>query len=492
MNAKLCYNESNIKRKAVKMKKITSLLLVLVLLTSFITPIFAVENEVNVTLDGFELTFDVPARIIGDRTMVPVRAIFEALGATVSYDGETKTVSAVRGEDTITLTIGKNELYKNGELAYTMDVVPVIIEENGESRTLVPARAVSEAFGATVEWDGESASAIITNIDDTTVMLIDGYPVDLDTYYYYISAVLYNKMAERDSLADDEAVNALKAEALDMLLTDFAKLYIGKSVGFTPYMNTISQKVTSAFDAYKTTYGENFGSVLEESFLTEDVFKTMLMIDAFEYDVLSSLQSSFEYMTDQQLADSLLLSGIFMNAYHILLETEEEAEKLLETAKAVLEHGTDPGMKDNADGYYFIKNQMVKEFEEATLALEVGGTSDIVKSEYGYHIIRRLPIDREFVAHNVRDMYIALLQNLYSNSILEAKEILSKKILNIVKEDPTNELINKYFDKYEELFEEMPDPLEDVSNSNVAIDEDVAIEITDEEDIDSDKFKKLV
>ncbi|MBQ4137796.1 MAG: hypothetical protein IJD67_06760, partial [Clostridia bacterium] len=316
------------------MKKITSLLLVLVLLTSFITPIFAVENEVNVTLDGFELTFDVPARIIGDRTMVPVRAIFEALGATVSYDGETKTVSAVRGEDTITLTIGKNELYKNGELAYTMDVVPVIIEENGESRTLVPARAVSEAFGATVEWDGESASAIITNIDDTTVMLIDGYPVDLDTYYYYISAVLYNKMAERDSLADDEAVNALKAEALDMLLTDFAKLYIGKSVGFTPYMNTISQKVTSAFDAYKTTYGENFGSVLEESFLTEDVFKTMLMIDAFEYDVLSSLQSSFEYMTDQQLADSLLLSGIFMNAYHILLETEEEAEKLLETAKA--------------------------------------------------------------------------------------------------------------------------------------------------------------
>ena len=70
--------------------------------------------------------------------------------------------------------------------------------------------------------------------------------------------------------------------------------------------------------------------------------------------------------------------------------------------------------------------------------------------------------------------------------------ILSKKILNIVKEDPTSELINKYFDTYEELFEEMPDPLEDVSNSNVAIDEDVAIEITDEEDIDSDKFKKLV
>lgn len=485
------------------MKKITSLLLILILLFAAATPIYAVENEVKVTLDGFTLNADVPARIIGDRTMVPVRAIFEALGATVSYDGETQTVSAVRGDDTVTLTIGKNELYKNGELAYTMDVVPVIIEENGESRTLVPARAVSEAFGATVEWDGENATAIITNIDENTVMLIDGYPIDVDTYFYYLCAAIYNSGSKREDLIDnDDAITIIKNDALDMLHTDFAKIYIGKSVGFTPYIESIKSKVDGAIEAYKATYGESFDTILEESFLTEDVFKTMLTVDAFEYDIVGSLQSSFEFMTDEQLADALILSGVFMNAYHILLETEEEAAELLEIAKAAddtafyelaLEFGTDPGMAGNEAGYHFVKNQMVKEFEDAVLALDIGATSDIVKSEYGYHIIRRVDINRDYLVANVRDMYMALLQELYSNSIIEAKDIIKGKTLNIIKEDPAVELTNKYFDKYESMLEEMPNEFEEnVNDAEVAIDQDEAVEITDEEEIDSDKFKKLV
>ena len=485
------------------MKKITSLLLILTLLISVIIPISAVENEVKVTLDGFTIATDVPTRIIGDRTMVPVRAIFEALGATVSYDGETQTVSAVRGDDTVTLTIGKNELYKNGELAYTMDVVPVIIEENGESRTLVPARAVSEAFGATVEWDGESATAIITNIDESTVMLIDGYPIDVDTYFYYLCAAIYNSEFKREDLTgNDDAIASIKDNALDMLHTDFAKIYIGKSVGFTPYIESIKSKVDGAMEAYEATYGESFDTILEESFLTEDVFKTMLMIDAFEYDVVSSLQGSFEFMTDEQLADALILSGVFMNAYHILVETEEEATELLERAKSAddkafyelaLEFGTDPGMSENEAGYHFVKNQMVKEFEDAVLALEVGETSDIVKSEYGYHVIRRIDVNRDYLIANVRDMYIALLQELYSNSIIEAKDILKNKTLKVIKDDIAIDLANRYFDKYESMLAEMTDEFEEnVSDAEVAVDQEEAVEITDDEKIDSDKFKKLV
>lgn len=52
------------------------------LITSAVIPVMA-ENDIQVKLDGKTLSFDVPPQIINDRTMVPLRAIFEALGATV-------------------------------------------------------------------------------------------------------------------------------------------------------------------------------------------------------------------------------------------------------------------------------------------------------------------------------------------------------------------------------------------------------------------------
>ena len=56
-------------------------------------PVLA-DDVIKVTVDGEELTFDQNPVIINDRTMVPMRAIFEKLGASVSWDGETKTVTA--------------------------------------------------------------------------------------------------------------------------------------------------------------------------------------------------------------------------------------------------------------------------------------------------------------------------------------------------------------------------------------------------------------
>ena len=150
--------------------KILSLVLTLSILLSVVSfggiNVSAVENEVIVVLNGETLSFDVPGRLIGGRTMVPLRGIFEALGATVEWDGPTQTVTSTRGDDTVKLTIGKSELYKNDKLHYTMDVVPVIIEEAGASRTLVPVRAVAESFGCVVDWDGTTRTAILTSESD--------------------------------------------------------------------------------------------------------------------------------------------------------------------------------------------------------------------------------------------------------------------------------------------------------------------------------------
>lgn len=114
------------------------------------------DKEIAVTLDGKKIIFDQPPIIVDDRTLVPLRAIFEELGATVDWNGNTQTVTSTKGNITISMSIGKTEMYKNGEII-TLDVAPQLVGE----RTLVPARAVAEAFNCKVDWDANNREVII-------------------------------------------------------------------------------------------------------------------------------------------------------------------------------------------------------------------------------------------------------------------------------------------------------------------------------------------
>jgi len=114
------------------------------------------HDGINVRLDGRYLTFDVPPQIIDNRTMVPLRAIFEALGATVAWNEDTRTVTAVRGDTVVVMQVGNYVITVNGN-EITLDVPPLIVD----NRTLVPARAVAESFGANVDWNAETQTVII-------------------------------------------------------------------------------------------------------------------------------------------------------------------------------------------------------------------------------------------------------------------------------------------------------------------------------------------
>lgn len=138
------------------MKKIISIILSAALAMSAMC-VFA-DDEITVTLDGEKLLFDQSPIVMDERVLVPMRAIFEALGCNVdyaSYDGTTY-VYAYNNFKNITLEIGKNEISINGE---TKEIdVPAMILNN---RTLVPIRAISEGMDATVDWDGETKTVII-------------------------------------------------------------------------------------------------------------------------------------------------------------------------------------------------------------------------------------------------------------------------------------------------------------------------------------------
>lgn len=116
------------------------------------------DGEISVIIDGNPIVFDTPPKIIADRTMVPMRAVFESLGASVSWNDNTKTASADKDGINIRITIGDYHIVKNGEII-EIDSPAVIIS----GRTLVPVRAISESFGCSVNWDGDTRSVIISS-----------------------------------------------------------------------------------------------------------------------------------------------------------------------------------------------------------------------------------------------------------------------------------------------------------------------------------------
>lgn len=105
-------------------------------------------DEIRVFVNGRLQTFDQPPLIDHERTLVPLRTIFTALGAQIEWDEATQTVTAKQGDAEIRLTVGNSQAIVNGK-AVNLEVPAKIVQ----SRTLVPARFIGEALGAEVEWD---------------------------------------------------------------------------------------------------------------------------------------------------------------------------------------------------------------------------------------------------------------------------------------------------------------------------------------------------
>jgi iron complex transport system substrate-binding protein len=102
------------------------------------------------------LEFDQPPTTINNHTMVPLRTIFESLGAEMKWDKNTSTITAIKGSTIIKLTIGSDVAYVNDQ-KIKLDTPPLVIN----NRTLVPTRFIGESLGAVVTWENASKTVRI-------------------------------------------------------------------------------------------------------------------------------------------------------------------------------------------------------------------------------------------------------------------------------------------------------------------------------------------
>ncbi|HTA40000.1 MAG TPA: copper amine oxidase N-terminal domain-containing protein [Candidatus Acidoferrales bacterium] len=112
------------------------------------------QSAVSVFVNGQRMSFDQPPVVQSGRVFVPLRGVFEQLGASVVYNNG--QINATGRGRTIALTIGSTTAVVNGQ-QQILDVAPFVVGD----RTLVPLRFVAQALGAQVNWDDSSSSVTI-------------------------------------------------------------------------------------------------------------------------------------------------------------------------------------------------------------------------------------------------------------------------------------------------------------------------------------------
>ncbi|QKS72679.1 copper amine oxidase N-terminal domain-containing protein [Paenalkalicoccus suaedae] len=120
----------------------------------------------TVRIDNQVQRYDQPPQIIKNRTLVPMRGIFESLGATVSYDAKTKKITGRKGPNEIVLHVGKSTATINGTTV-RLDAPPTVTKSN---RTVVPLRFIGESLGASVHWTQATKTANITRRGNVEVV----------------------------------------------------------------------------------------------------------------------------------------------------------------------------------------------------------------------------------------------------------------------------------------------------------------------------------
>ena len=232
------------------------------LLLTVSLPIFTVaEDNIKVTLNGAVLAFDVRPQLADGTTLVPMRRIFEALGAEVNWDDTSQTVTATKGDITVVMQLDNPGMLINGN-KITLSVPPRLTDGS----TLVPTRAVAEGLDAVVDWDSAAQTVVITT----------KLPEAPPGYKYYADGLFKWSMNIRE---DWEVVNARENVTLFKRPGGRACIWIGTFQHCSSL--ELPQKINNELENMKENY--SFGNANTKINIAQNLFngKHMAHIGSF-------------------------------------------------------------------------------------------------------------------------------------------------------------------------------------------------------------------
>lgn len=308
-----------------------------------------------------------------------------------------------------------------------------------DNRTMLPIRAISDAFGAEVSWDAATSGVTVINGDQVIKLTInsptatidgeektlDAVPVIVNNRTFvplrFIAEGLHynvNYVTTTRQIVIDDTPIVLQCGDKTMSFAEYKNLY-----DFYYYAN-YNEGVQSGLSAeeYKNHILQGVDETVYSILKTQNTFPHIGISQAGIENVKLGIQEDAQYYQaptpgqDALMHEKYYLSRgddvinhiaatenledvyqtEYVSAKHILVEDQALADTIYAQVTsgadfdaAIREYNTDPGMEQNPDGYVFTKGEMVAEFEEAAFALAVGEISAPVQTTYGYHIIKR-------------------------------------------------------------------------------------------------------
>ncbi len=255
------------------MKKLFVFLTVIMIIT-FNTAVLA-EEEISVYLNNEKMIFAQPPILRDNSTLVPFRAIFESLNMTVQWFEEDKRVSAEKDGLSVTLFIDNDEMLVNG-VKIKLLTPPILYNDY----TLVPLRAVSEAAGATVDWDG-----------DTQTVYITAEQSDFEDWGRQVLE-LTNEERERQGLKplkwDDSLAELAKQHCEDMIERGFAAH--NNPDGKSPFDRMKDAGISYKYAGENIAAGAASPALAVRSWMESDEHRRNILAPNFEYVGISVIR----------------------------------------------------------------------------------------------------------------------------------------------------------------------------------------------------------
>ena len=262
---------------------------------------------VDVNLDGKKLEFNddygYPFIDGANRTQVPFRMTLEAFGCEVSWDSEARTAVAEKDGTVVKVPIGESFIYVNGEKVLN-DTKAVIIN----SRTYLPIRAVMEAFGADVDWDGSSKTVIISSINGFN----RGGEGNLKIYFIDVGQ---GDCSLIDFGKTEVLIDAGPKEAGDDVLS-YLNEFVDGPLDYIIITHLDADHV-GGFSTIISKYADNFGKVIYSG---ED-YKTMLEKN------IPSMSELIEKISDKFVEDNDMTIDLGNGPTLRIIETGDEIKK---------------------------------------------------------------------------------------------------------------------------------------------------------------------
>ncbi len=270
----------------------------------------------------------------------------------------------------------------------------------------------------------EGAPPIWTS-EDKVVLTLGEYNVYYDFYrYLFKNTVRYFDQGDQSYWQKDgNNVEKVKDYVLDSLKQTYAMFALADK-----YEVSLSEadilEIETTIKQEKTNAGfsdEEFENALKEEYLTKELYEYLLKVQFLEYRVYSYIttDSSGILKIDDKTLEKEIETN-FARASHILFTyaNEEQKQKQKELAEQVLEklkngedfetlkekYSDDNKLKGNTDGYYFTHGEFDNMFEYTAFELKEGEISEVVTSNLGFHIVKRLPIEKKYVDKNFEQL----------------------------------------------------------------------------------------